>query len=323
MNAQKKKLTSNAQNCEDIILWRALGNIKNGFYIDIGAQDPVNDSVSRAFYEIGWRGVHFEPTPAYAQKLRENRPDEKVYEVALSDREGELEFYQSIHSGVSTGVVEYASKNRLMGIPVESTLVPMSTLSRFGSLFVGKEVHWMKIDVEGMEEQVLRGWDSAILRPWVIVVESTLPNTRVSNHQNWEHFLISSSYKFVYFDGLNRFYVADEHSNLKEAFSAPVNIFDAIDGWQLAPANLFITNLVSLLNQTEAGAVAAEKRAVAAEERAVVAEERAAVAEERAAVAVQHANKCIERITEIESSRFFKCIKNIESIIKGNYNTHK
>jgi len=47
-----------AQNFEDVMLWRALKHIKNGFYIDIGAWDPVIDSVSNLFYENGWRGIN-------------------------------------------------------------------------------------------------------------------------------------------------------------------------------------------------------------------------------------------------------------------------
>ncbi len=54
---------SYAQNFEDVMLWRALKHVENGFYVDVGAQDPVVDSVSLAFYEHGWRGVHIEPTP--------------------------------------------------------------------------------------------------------------------------------------------------------------------------------------------------------------------------------------------------------------------
>ena len=54
---------SYAQNFEDVILYRALGSIRNGFYIDVGAQHPEIDSVSKAFYDLGWRGVHVEPVP--------------------------------------------------------------------------------------------------------------------------------------------------------------------------------------------------------------------------------------------------------------------
>ena len=42
---------SYAQNFEDVLLWRALRDIEHGFYVDVGAQDPVTDSVSLSFYE--------------------------------------------------------------------------------------------------------------------------------------------------------------------------------------------------------------------------------------------------------------------------------
>ena len=47
-------LISYAQNFEDVMRWRALKDVKNGFYIDIGAQDPIVDSVSLFFFERGW-----------------------------------------------------------------------------------------------------------------------------------------------------------------------------------------------------------------------------------------------------------------------------
>ena len=60
-------IISYAQNFEDVLLWRALKQVRNGFYIDIGAQHPEHDSVSKLFYDHGWRGVHVEPTPRIAE----------------------------------------------------------------------------------------------------------------------------------------------------------------------------------------------------------------------------------------------------------------
>ena len=40
---------SHAQNFEDVMLWRALGDVKQGFYVDVGAADPVDMSVTKAF----------------------------------------------------------------------------------------------------------------------------------------------------------------------------------------------------------------------------------------------------------------------------------
>ena len=76
-------ITSYSQNFEDIILWRALEDVGKGFYIDIGAQSPIIDSVSKAFYEHAWRGVHIEPVTEYVNLLRIDRPDEPLAKLTL------------------------------------------------------------------------------------------------------------------------------------------------------------------------------------------------------------------------------------------------
>lgn len=54
-------MISYAQNFEDVMLWRALKHVKKGFYVDVGAWSPDNDSVTRFFYENGWHGINIEP----------------------------------------------------------------------------------------------------------------------------------------------------------------------------------------------------------------------------------------------------------------------
>ena len=227
-------IISRAQNLEDIVLWRALGHIPNGRYIDIGANDPRFLSVSRAFYEQGWRGVHFEPVPETAARLRADRPDEPVHEVALSDQSGELTFFVSPVEGTSTGVAAQAIRG---SVPIT---VPVQTLASFGSGWAGADVHWMKIDVEGMEAKVLRGWDPALVRPWVLLIEATQPNSREPNHAEWEPIVLAAGYRFALFDGLNRFYVANERQELLPVLAAPANVFDLMEGCQLETWGQFV-----------------------------------------------------------------------------------
>ncbi|MBU3682876.1 MAG: FkbM family methyltransferase [Phycisphaerales bacterium] len=222
---------SRAQNLEDIVLWRALHGVREGRYVDIGACDPRFLSVSRGFYEQGWRGVHFEPTPDLASRLRADRPDEAVHQVALSDRCGEMTLFLSPVEGQSTGI------DRLSRQDSPRLVVPTRTLASFGSGWAGEPVHWMKIDVEGMEEAVLRGWDHGILRPWILVIEATLPDSPEPSHERWEPLVLAAGYRLALFDGLNRFYVAEERLELMPAVAAPANIFDLMagcrpEGWQ-------------------------------------------------------------------------------------------
>ena len=231
---------SYAQNFEDVMLWRALGHIPNGLYVDVGAQHPRIDSVSRAFYEHGWRGVHVEPVPAFAQMLREDRPDETVLQVALGETEGTLALNVFADTGLSTAVSAYAERHVAeRNYAVDRIEVPVLTLGAALKALQGRDIHWLKIDVEGFEEQVLRGWDSTLLRPWVIVIEATVPNLPDTDYAGWDPILTAANYVFVYFDGLNRFYVAAEHAELAPAFAVPPNVFDAVElsglaSWGLA-----------------------------------------------------------------------------------------
>lgn len=221
---------SYAQNFEDVMLWRALGHIKDGVYVDVGAQHPRIDSISRAFYERGWRGTHVEPVPAFAEMLRQDRPEETVLQMALGESEGILGLNVFPDTGLSTAIDGYAERHRQeRGYVTERIDVPMLTLKSALAFLVGREVHWLKIDVEGFEEQVLRGWDSTQLRPWILVIEATIPNSTKTDYEKWDPLVVAAGYRFVYFDGLNRFYIAAEHPELAAAFAVPPNIFDAVE----------------------------------------------------------------------------------------------
>ena len=54
-------MISYAQNQEDVLLRREFPDCTNGFYIDVGANDPVWDSVTKHFYDRGWHGINIEP----------------------------------------------------------------------------------------------------------------------------------------------------------------------------------------------------------------------------------------------------------------------
>lgn len=219
-------IVSYAQNFEDVMLWRALGHIADGFYIDIGAQDPIIDSVSKAFYEHGWRGLHVEPTPAYAKLLRQDRPDETVLQMAVANTHGSMPFYELPQTGLSTGDYTIAQRHRTKGFDVREITVNCQTLAAILASVGNRDIHWLKIDVEGMEEEVLAGWGDAEMRPWIVVVESTQPMTQLDTSGQWAHHLHVRGYTMVYFDGLNRFFVSENHPELVCHFRSGPNVFD-------------------------------------------------------------------------------------------------
>jgi FkbM family methyltransferase len=216
---------SYAQNFEDVMLRRALNKVARGFYIDVGAQDPIVDSVSMGFYEEGWRGVHVEPVAIYAARLRAQRPDELVVQAALGAQRGTLRFFDVVETGLSTADPNIAARHRESGRTVREIEVPCLTLAELMAPYVDTDVHWLKIDVEGYETAVLQGWTSAV-RPWIVVVESTAPLTQAASHREWEELVLAHGYAFAYFDGLNRFYIRVDHEELRPAFAHGPSVFD-------------------------------------------------------------------------------------------------
>jgi FkbM family methyltransferase len=231
------RFTSYARNLEDVMLWRALSHINNGFYIDIGAQDPVKDSTSLAFYERGWQGVDVEPAPDYARLLQERRSRDVVVAAAVGNGPDLLRFFEIPGTGLSTADEAVAYRHRLQGYEVREIEVPCVTLATVFDIAKARDIHWLKIDVEGYEYHALSSWGSAAVRPWIIVVESTLTLTPTQFHEKWEPLLLGRGYTFAYFDGLNRYYISAAHPELFNAFQCPPNIFDdfELNGTASAP----------------------------------------------------------------------------------------
>ena len=214
------------------MLWRALGDVGAGFFIDVGAQHPIKDSVSKIFSEHGWRGIHVEPTPEFSDMLRKDRPNETVIAAVVSENQGTVTFFNIADTGLSTGRRDIAEAHAAAGYPYREITVPTVSLDELLALAPSDDIHWLKIDVEGMEREVLESWRTSLRRPWIVVIEANLPGSQTPSHESWEELIIAKGYHHVYYDGLNRFYISDAHRTLDDHFALPPNIFD---GFQFDP----------------------------------------------------------------------------------------
>ena len=234
---------SYAQNGEDVVLWRALGHVDGGRYVDVGANHPVHDSVTWLFCSNGWRGVDVEPVEQFAALLESTRPDNDVVRAVVSDSgQDEMTFHEVVGTGLSTSDAALATTYASRGFSTVRRTVPSRTLHQLCDLPQARdahgETHFLKIDVEGDEASVLRSADFRRWRPWVVVVEATRPLSTEPSHAEWEPILTAADYRFCLFDGLSRYYVAEEHAELAPALSYP-----------FCPLDPFTTSTYHLLSQ--------------------------------------------------------------------------
>lgn len=231
----KPRFLSHAQNREDVRLHRAFPG-GTGFYIDVGAADPVEYSVTKSLYDLGWHGINIEPQSYYFERLWADRPRDINLQICLSDRAGETTLYEApTHRGFSTINPAVASAMASQKIESRPVRIPTKTLTQICELHALPRIDVLKIDVEGHERAVLLGADFKRFRPVVLVIEATEQNATTPNHHLWEDVVLAADYQFAVFDGLNRFYVRKEDAALAETIALAPNVFDdygPADVWQ-------------------------------------------------------------------------------------------
>jgi hypothetical protein len=80
-------MISYAQNLEDVVLNRVFKSKPTGFYIDVGAHDPVEQSVTKYFHDLGWRGINIEPVRSSYWKFDKERPRDINLNLAVGARQ--------------------------------------------------------------------------------------------------------------------------------------------------------------------------------------------------------------------------------------------
>src|ERR1700731_3795015 len=218
---------------------RCFGDRADGFYIDIGSGHQLYANVSFAFYPKGWSGITVEPNPWLSRLSRAVRPRDRHVEALVGSGSGQATFYlvREFH-GLSTMIEGHAQAALTQfGRRADAITVPLTTLSALCSGQAPASFDFLKIDVEGAEPDVLLGGDWRRYRPKLVVVEALAPYTLAPAFERWEPFLAQHGYSYVWFDSLNRYYLAAEAGELADRFTtAPATFAEAVAFRDTRPA---------------------------------------------------------------------------------------
>ncbi len=154
--------------------------VKEGLFLDIGANHPFELSNTYYFERLGWSGIAFEPQP-HIQALWKEVRKTPCLQLALGDTESEIVFNSIIadnwmHAlacvdGLPAGMrilnecVECAHQ-------VEKINVPQKKLENVIAEYGITNIDFISIDVEGYEMNVLRGIDFSRVQIKCFIIEN-------------------------------------------------------------------------------------------------------------------------------------------------------
>jgi FkbM family methyltransferase len=173
-----------------------------GFFVDVGANDPVEGSQSWHLEQAGWSGILIEPQPDLAARQSQTRKA-PVFAVACSlpqNAGGTLPLH------IAGPFSSFDPALMVAGVkPVATIDVPVRTLdSVLAEAGAPAPIDFLSVDVEGHEIDVLSGFDIAHWRPRLILLEDHVVN--LAKHR----FMQNAGYRLVRRTGLNAWYVPPE-----------------------------------------------------------------------------------------------------------------
>ena len=180
-----KAQPSFSQVGEDLIVHYLLQQIgiQRPSYLDIGTNFPVAGNNTYFFYNRGFRGVCIEPDPALFAMIRKSRPRDTVLHagVAVSpQKEATLHVFPHPYTGWNTfSETEALRRTQESGIlPRARISVPLLSINDVIASNFKSCPHFLSIDVEGLDLEILQSLDFTRFRPEVICIESITFSTQ-------------------------------------------------------------------------------------------------------------------------------------------------
>lgn len=176
-------------------------NVKNKFFIDVGASNGLDGSNSSLFeFYLNWNGICIEPNKIQYDKLIKNRKC-KTYNCCVGNNDTIKEFWE-IQGSISSlsGLKETYDQRHIdrlnhevadagdVVIKKDIQVKKLSTIMNENNI---KYVDYLSVDVEGAEMQVLEGIDFDNHFIDVISMEDNGYTDKP------KEFLLSKNYKFI------------------------------------------------------------------------------------------------------------------------------
>ena len=233
-----------SQYGQALILEQLIATDTPSVLVDIGANDGVCGSNSRALLEKGWTGVLVEPLPRVFEKLKRNSsqfPEVTILQVAVSHERGHAPIF--IGRDGDLGQLSSLSQDPLLLSALSEQVIQVPTVPLADVLAahrVPEDFGVLLIDTEGWDLNILQGLEHTSKRPRIIVTE----DFKGTNEAKYR-LLAAQGYQYVGFWGSDSFWVNPRYLHPVQRFGVPAH--RCPPGWP--PTERDIQGGVAMLDQ--------------------------------------------------------------------------
>jgi len=190
------KKGSYSMDQEDLVIKEYFKEKNKGFYVDVGCYHPLQRSNTMLLYQKGWRGINIDISYFSIKLFKFLRPDDFNLNLAVSNKEGEIDmFFQKKLSQLST-IKENQAKNAFQGNILNKKILSKRLTSILDeSKYKDQKIDFLNIDVEGADFEALQSLNLNKYSPELIcieVIEKDLESSDVFN------FLYKNRYKKIW-----------------------------------------------------------------------------------------------------------------------------
>jgi hypothetical protein len=200
INKHVSYYSSHSQFGEDMVLRSIFGNKTDGIFVDLGAHHPLYYSNTYHFYKKGWKGLNIDGKPGSMKLFNQLRSRDINVESCIGIKDGEdvtfYEFEQSAFNTIDAQMAKEAiSKGHIIIKQHQLKTKTLKTIIQEANL-PSVQVDFFNIDIEGVDEIVLKNNDWELFKPKVIAFEDHNFNIDDIGSCNTLNFLKTKGYSF-------------------------------------------------------------------------------------------------------------------------------
>lgn len=151
------------QSGEDVVVSKVFKDKRNGFYVDVGCNNPFRYSNTFALHAgLGWTGLNIDADPEIIKTFRKARPKDICVNAAVSDTHEDVEltvFKGKAHNTIDPEMLE-RKKDLVIDRVIRMTTRPLREILS-EHLDEGRVIDFLNVDVEGVDLKALQSndWD--------------------------------------------------------------------------------------------------------------------------------------------------------------------